>query len=107
MKLWHRPERFWTEITQLEGSATLYVMRRSLIFGAIALVVTFIEKAPSFPTVAVPVTPYEILGAALGALLAFRTNAGYERWWEARKLWGGIINQSRNLAMTLSGGGES
>ena len=28
-----------------------------------------------------------------------RTNAGYERWWEARKLWGGIVNQTRNLAI--------
>ena len=35
----------------------------------------------------------------LGALLVLRTNAGYERWWEARKLWGGIVNQSRNLAI--------
>jgi putative membrane protein len=99
MKLVQSPQRFWAEILQLEGSATLYVMRRSLIFGGIALLVTLIEKHPSFPTVAVPVTPYEILGAALGALLAFRTNAGYERWWEARKLWGGIVNQSRNLAI--------
>jgi ion channel-forming bestrophin family protein len=99
MKLVQRPQRFWAEIIQLEGSATLYVMRRSLIFGAIALLVTFIEKHPSFPNVAVPVTPYEILGAALGAFLIFRTNAGYDRWWEGRKLWGGIINQSRNLAI--------
>ena len=99
MKLLQTPERFWAEIFQLEGSATLYVMRRSLIFGGIALVVTFVEKSPSFPTVAVPVTPYEILGAALGAFLIFRTNAGYDRWWEARKLWGGIVNQSRNLAI--------
>ena len=30
-------------------------------------------------------------------VLVFRTNAGYERWWEARKLWGGIANQIRNL----------
>jgi putative membrane protein len=29
-----------------------------------------------------------------------RTNAGYDRWWEARKLWGGIVNQSRNLAIS-------
>jgi ion channel-forming bestrophin family protein len=28
-----------------------------------------------------------------------RVNAGYERWWEARKAWGGIINESRNLAI--------
>jgi putative membrane protein len=39
-------------------------------------------------------------GAVLGALLVFRTNAGYDRWWEARKLWGGIVNQSRNLAIS-------
>ena len=31
-------------------------------------------------------------------MLVFRTNSGYDRWWEARKLWGGIVNQSRNLA---------
>ena len=29
--------------------------------------------------------------------MVFRTNAGHERWWEARKLWGAIVNQSRNL----------
>ena len=40
-----------------------------------------------------------MLGAALGALLVLRTNAGYERWWEARKLWGGIVNQCRNLVI--------
>jgi ion channel-forming bestrophin family protein len=99
MKLLQRPERFWTEISQVEGSAAPYVLRRTLIFGAIALLVTFIEKHPSFPNVAIPFTPYEVLGAALGALLVFRTNAGYERWWEARKLWGGIVNQSRNLVI--------
>ena len=46
-----------------------------------------------------PLTPYEVLGVALGALLVLRTNAGYERWWEASKLWGGIVNQCRNLAI--------
>jgi ion channel-forming bestrophin family protein len=40
---------------------------------------------------------YEIAGFALAVLLVLRTNAGYDRWWEARKLWGGIVNQSRNL----------
>jgi putative membrane protein len=35
----------------------------------------------------------------LGLLLVLRTNAGYDRWWEARKLWGGIVNQSRNLVI--------
>ncbi len=43
--------------------------------------------------------PFEISGAFIGLLLVFRVNAGYDRWWEARKLWGGIVNQSRNLAI--------
>ncbi|MGZ5050499.1 MAG: bestrophin family protein [Methylobacter sp.] len=45
------------------------------------------------------VTPFEYTGAVLGLVLVFRTNSGHERWWEARKLWGGIVNQSRNIAV--------
>jgi putative membrane protein len=98
MRFFLNPERFWTEIFQIDGSATPFVLRRTLVFGLIALLVTVVEKFTVL-TVAVPLTPYEVLGVALGALLVLRTNAGYERWWEARKLWGGIINQSRNLAI--------
>jgi putative membrane protein len=46
------------------------------------------------------IAPFEIAGAALGLLLILRTNAGYDRWWEARKLWGGIVNQSRNVVIS-------
>jgi putative membrane protein len=99
MKLFLRPERFWTEIDRIEGSAIPYVFRRTLVFGFIALVVTLVEKYPGVRSVAIPITPYEVLGVALGALLVLRTNAGYERWWEGRKLWGGIVNQSRNLVI--------
>jgi putative membrane protein len=98
MRFFSRPEPFWTEIHQVEGSATPYVVRRTLVFGLIALLITLVEKL-TIHTIAVPMTPYEVLGAALGALLVLRTNAGYERWWEARKLWGGIVNQSRNLVI--------
>jgi putative membrane protein len=35
-------------------------------------------------------------------LLVFRTNTAYERWWEGRKIWGAIVNNSRNLALKLS-----
>jgi putative membrane protein len=104
MKLFRRPERFWSEIDKIEGSAVPYVVWRTLIFGFIALVVTFVEKHPNLPhpdfnSIAIPMAPYEVMGVALGALLVLRTNAGYERWWEGRKLWGGIVNQSRNLVI--------
>jgi len=35
-------------------------------------------------------------------LLVFRTNTAYDRWWEGRKLWGALVNNSRNLAIKLS-----
>ncbi|WP_437194439.1 bestrophin family protein [Planctomicrobium sp. SH527] len=38
----------------------------------------------------------------LGLLLVFRTNAAYSRWWEARTLWGGLVNCSRNFAVKLT-----
>ena len=38
------------------------------------------------------------LGARLATVLAFRNTSSYARWWEARGLWGQIVNGSRNLA---------
>ena len=38
-----------------------------------------------------------MLGTVLSVLLGFRTAAAYERWWEARKIWGGIVNDSRTF----------
>ncbi|EAU69001.1 conserved hypothetical protein [Stigmatella aurantiaca DW4/3-1] len=47
---------------------------------------------------AVPALPVSVLAAALGILLAFRNNSAYDRWWEARTLWGGLVNTSRSFA---------
>ena len=41
------------------------------------------------------------LSLVLGLLLVFRTNAAYARWWEARILWGSLVNTSRNLAVKI------
>ena len=43
-----------------------------------------------------------LLGFVLSLLLVFRTNTAYDRWWEGRKLWGSLVNNSRNLALKLS-----
>ena len=53
--------------------------------------------------VKLPVTPvpFQIAGVALAIFLGFRNNSAYDRWWEGRKLWGGIVNQSRTLARHL------
>ena len=43
-----------------------------------------------------------ILGFVISLLLVFRTNTAYDRWWEARKLWGALVNNSRNFSIKLS-----
>ena len=45
---------------------------------------------------------HTLLGFAISMLLVFRTNTAYDRWWEGRKLWGNLVNNSRNLAMKLA-----
>ena len=42
------------------------------------------------------------VGFVLSLLLAYRTNTAYDRWWEGRKQWGSLVNNSRNLALKLS-----
>ena len=43
-----------------------------------------------------------MLGFVISLLLVFRTNTAYDRWWEGRKMWGVLVNNSRNLAIKLS-----
>ncbi|MCA9095154.1 MAG: hypothetical protein KDA68_16825 [Planctomycetaceae bacterium] len=85
------------------------------------------HRAPVFKQVAIVLTPYAfytalvylldrfvigewlsiqsnfhaLLGTVLGLLLVFRTNTAYDRWWEGRKLWGQLVNDSRNLAIKI------
>jgi putative membrane protein len=42
------------------------------------------------------------LGFVISLLLAYRINSAYDRWWEGRKLWGALVNNSRSLAIKLS-----
>jgi putative membrane protein len=49
------------------------------------------------------VVMHSLLGFVISLLLVFRTNTAYDRWWEGRKLWGALINNSRNLSIKLNG----
>jgi putative membrane protein len=48
------------------------------------------------------ITMHSLVGFALSMLLVFRTNSAYDRWWEGRKLWGSLVNNSRNLSLKLA-----
>src|SRR5262249_13351261 len=73
-----------------------------LVFGAFAVIIYLIAEIFEVrfqAKIRLPVDLFEIAGGVLGVLLVLRTNAGYDRWWEARGLWGGIVNQTRNLVI--------
>lgn len=45
---------------------------------------------------------HSLLGVVLGLFLVFRVNSAYDRWWEGRKMWGGLVNSTRNFALKLN-----
>ena len=45
---------------------------------------------------------HSLVGFVISLLLVFRTNTAYDRWWEGRKQWGALVNNTRNLAIKLS-----
>lgn len=51
-----------------------------------------------FVRIAIPLSVPAILGTVISLLLGFRSNQAYDRWWEARHVWGAIVNDSRTLA---------
>lgn len=48
-----------------------------------------------------PLTIATFLGTAISVLLSFKMSQSYDRWWEARKIWGAIVNDSRSLTLQL------
>ncbi|MFT5647408.1 MAG: putative membrane protein [Aureispira sp.] len=52
-------------------------------------------------SVGIPWIPISVIGTAVAFYVGFKNNQAYERMWEARKIWGGIINQSRILGMQI------
>jgi putative membrane protein len=48
------------------------------------------------------ISMHSLLGIVLGLFLVFRTNTAYDRWWEGRKLWGSMVNNTRNFALKIN-----
>ena len=66
-----------------------------------SLIIYLLTKVANVAHLAIPITIPSILGTTISLLLAFRTNQSYGRWWEARTLWGAIVNDSRTLVRQL------
>jgi putative membrane protein len=71
--------------------------KRIVIVAGYVLLVVFINEN-GVTALTVPLAIPAMLGTALSILLGFRTNSAYARWWEARQIWGAIVNDSRTFA---------
>ena len=92
------PPTFIQTATSIASSVLKKLIPSMITLGLWSILVVVIDMfVYRFPKVSI--TPTELFGAAIGILIVFRTNAGHDRWWEARKVWGGIVNQCRNYAI--------
>jgi putative membrane protein len=78
--------KIWKEITMV----TVY-----------AVLIAIMYKNFHFTRISIPIAVPTILGTVISLLLAFKSNQAYDRWWEARTLWGAIVNDSRSLTRQL------
>lgn len=65
----------------------------------VAIVLAY--KVAHWEWIALPHIPVALLGSAIGIILSFRNNSSYGRWWEARTIWGSIINNTRSFGRQI------
>ena len=75
-----------------------YTRKPMLFVIAWTFLVWVTYSLTSHPLLVLNFTPVGVLGSALAIFIAFRNNSSYARWWEARQIWGTLVNHSREFA---------
>ena len=89
---------------------TIRWSRRSLLYGLLYSAAIIVVYEVTHLPFALPWQPISVIGIAVALFLSFKNNSSYDRTWEARKIWGKIINESRTFAtavLTMPGPGIS
>lgn len=105
--IYYNPKDWFLAIFKFHKSDTFRALFPMLIvFGMYSWMIVYMEteylKLPQNSNAKNITIMHTLLGFAISMLLVFRTNTAYDRWWEGRKLWGSLINCSRNLAIKLN-----
>ena len=79
-----------------------YVGKPLLLLALYDVAVVVAYQVLHWDWVALPHIPLALYGSAIGVILGFRNNSSYARWWEARTLWGAIVNNSRSWARQVT-----
>lgn len=90
----------WLQVAlQIRGSVITSIYPRLIWCGLFGVFISLLYhfKLP----VSKPFFEVIIPSIVLGLLLVFRTNTAYERFWEGRKIWGNMVNNTRNLARQI------
>ena len=91
----------WITIVLFGGVALPRIWTRTLAVTAIAVCTTLAYQRVSWLHYSVTATPFALIGLPLGIFLGFRSNTAYDRFWEGRKLWGGLVNTCRSLTRQI------
>lgn len=81
----------------VRGSVLPHIALELTVVAGLSLLLVVVDRhLLALPHVSAQ--PFALFGVALSLFLGFRNNAAYDRWWEARKLWGGLLADARSLA---------
>ncbi len=101
----YNPKTWLIHILSLHKSDTIRILWKELLSIALLttlltyLEITYLDHADWMKDL---MAVYSLVGFVLSLLLVFRTNTGYDRWWEGRKKWGELVNNTRNLALKVA-----
>lgn len=93
-----KKEHWFMMLFILRGSVLPKLFPRLLFLCLFSILVVYLRGDVFNVKVPLNPTPFTLFGVALAIFLGFRNTASYERWWEARKLWGALLNDTRSLA---------
>lgn len=97
----YNPKTWLLHIFKFYKSDTLKILLPEIILmGVYTLAICYFELkyAEDLKYFKNALSIHSLIGFVLSLLLVFRTNTAYDRWWEGRKLWGQLVNTSRNAA---------
>ncbi len=101
----YNPKTWFRHIFALRKSDTIFIIWKELVYILLlTILLTYLVKTYLFDFEHWDklLRVYSLIGFVLSLLLVFRTNTAYDRWWEGRKKWGELVNNTRNLAVKIS-----
>ena len=93
-----KKEHWFRMLFVIQGSVLPQIVPRLLMLFLFSVLVVYFRGTMFHQKIPLNPAPFTLFGIALALFLGFRNSASYDRFWEARKLWGALVFQTRSLA---------